>query len=102
LAKAAKRAGDSRILDHIRADLFLGMTDGTYTGLTDTEIIEFLTTAAVPDANHPHEGAEEGNIDPGLGGPDRNGADSWGPDDSGPGDGAEAGDGEFPLVSEPV
>jgi hypothetical protein len=29
LAKAAKRAGDLRPIDHIRADLFLGMTDGT-------------------------------------------------------------------------
>jgi len=48
LAKAAKRAGDCRVLDHIRADLFLGMTDGTYAGLNDAEIIELLTTAPVP------------------------------------------------------
>ena len=35
LAKAAKRAGDPRPIDHLRADLFLGMTDGSYRGLTD-------------------------------------------------------------------
>ncbi|MBV9140943.1 MAG: DUF222 domain-containing protein [Pseudonocardiales bacterium] len=33
LAKAAKHAGDPRPIDHIRADLFLDMTDGTYTAL---------------------------------------------------------------------
>ncbi|MBA2472661.1 MAG: DUF222 domain-containing protein, partial [Pseudonocardiales bacterium] len=42
LAKAAKRAGDLRPIDHIRADLFLGMTDGTYTGLDDTAILDHL------------------------------------------------------------
>jgi len=42
LAKAVKHAGDTRPIDHIRADLFLGMTDGTYTGLEDAEIINQL------------------------------------------------------------
>ena len=51
LAKAAKRAGDSRILDQIRADLFLGMTDGTYTGLDDDAIITLLTAAPAPDTD---------------------------------------------------
>ncbi len=45
LAKAAKRAGDARPIDHIRADLFLGMTDGTYTGLDDATILERLRIA---------------------------------------------------------
>ena len=40
LAKAVKRAGHLRPIDHIKADLFLGMTDGTYTGLDDAEIID--------------------------------------------------------------
>ncbi|MGH3975508.1 MAG: DUF222 domain-containing protein, partial [Pseudonocardiaceae bacterium] len=53
LAKAAKQAGDTRPIDHIRADLFLGMTDGTYTGLTDTAIIELLSTAAAVEADQP-------------------------------------------------
>ncbi len=53
LAKAAKRAGDARPLDHIRADLFLGMTDGTYTGLDDDAIIELLITTPAPDVDQP-------------------------------------------------
>ncbi len=51
LAKAAKRAGDRRPIDHIRADLFLGMTDGTYTGLTDADIINQLLATASLDAS---------------------------------------------------
>ncbi|MFN2535018.1 MAG: hypothetical protein ABR528_07175, partial [Pseudonocardiaceae bacterium] len=42
LAKAAKRAGDLRPIDHIRAESFLGMTDGTYAGLDNTTILELL------------------------------------------------------------
>lgn len=45
LAKAAKRAGDPRPIDHLRADLFLGMTDGSYRGLTDDEILHALLAA---------------------------------------------------------
>ncbi|MCA1693767.1 MAG: hypothetical protein LC749_03040 [Actinobacteria bacterium] len=48
LAKAVKRAGNLRPVDHIRADLFLGMTDGTYTGLDDAEIIGQVLTAHRP------------------------------------------------------
>jgi hypothetical protein len=55
LAKAAKRAGDARPIDHIRADLFLGMTDGTYTGLDDTEIITRLLATAPHNATAPHD-----------------------------------------------
>jgi hypothetical protein len=46
LAKAAKHAGDSRPIDHIRAELFLGMTDGSYTGLDDATIVELLLTTS--------------------------------------------------------
>jgi len=42
LAKAAKRAGSGRPIDHLRAELFLGMTDGTYTGLDDATILALL------------------------------------------------------------
>jgi hypothetical protein len=68
LAKAAKRAGDGRILDQIRADLFLGMTDGTYTGLDDAAIITLLTTAPAsntddsePDVRGPASGEGAGD-----------------------------------------
>ncbi|MGH3812848.1 MAG: DUF222 domain-containing protein [Pseudonocardiaceae bacterium] len=58
LAKAAKHAGDARPIDYIRADLFLGMTDGTYTGLDDTAIIELLTAAAAVEADQQYNGGE--------------------------------------------
>ncbi|MDQ3765534.1 MAG: HNH endonuclease [Actinomycetota bacterium] len=72
LAKAVKRAGDSRPIDHIRAELFLGMTDGTYIGLDDAAIIELFTTAPASKADHPDsdggDGGDEDNND--RGGPD--------------------------------
>ncbi|MGH3673254.1 MAG: HNH endonuclease signature motif containing protein, partial [Pseudonocardiaceae bacterium] len=49
LARSAKHAGDSRPIDHIRADLFLGMTDGTYAGLDDATILERLRTNSRSD-----------------------------------------------------
>ncbi len=70
LAKAAKRAGDARPIDHIRADLFLGMTDGTYTGLTDAAIINLLTTAPT---NHPDPDPGDGDGDGDGDGPDTEG-----------------------------
>ncbi|WP_169943884.1 HNH endonuclease signature motif containing protein [Microbispora sp. H11081] len=39
LARACKRAGNHRPVDHIRADLFLGSLDGSFEGLSDAEII---------------------------------------------------------------
>ncbi|MBA3744976.1 DUF222 domain-containing protein, partial [Sporichthya sp.] len=42
LAKTAKRAGDPRPIDHLRADLFLAMTDGTYLGLNEDQILAAL------------------------------------------------------------
>ena len=45
LAKKIKRAGDGRPIDHIRADLYLAMLDGTYTGRSEHDIIaHFLAT----------------------------------------------------------
>ncbi len=46
LAKAAKQAGHPDPIDHLRADLFLGMTDGTFAGLTDPQILHRLLTQA--------------------------------------------------------
>ncbi|MDQ4011033.1 MAG: HNH endonuclease [Actinomycetota bacterium] len=63
LAKAAKRAGDGRILDQIRADLFLGMTDGTYTGLDDAAIITLLTAAPAPNTDDSGPASGEGADD---------------------------------------
>jgi hypothetical protein len=103
LAKAVKRAGDARPIDHIRADLFLGMIDGTYGGLDDTAIIELLTTAPAPapDADQcDSDGGDEDNNDagePDNNGPDTEEPDDSGPDDSGPGSGEEVGEDGSPA-----
>lgn len=97
LAKTVKRAGDSRPIDHIRADLFLGMTDGTYAGLSDVEILELLTSTAVPGTDQPDPHSPDGND-----GGDSNDCESdpHGPEDGGCDD-DEAGDGGSPPVSRP-
>ncbi|MGH3802908.1 MAG: HNH endonuclease signature motif containing protein, partial [Pseudonocardiaceae bacterium] len=90
LAKAAKHAGDSRSIDHIRADLFLGMTDGTYTGLDDVAILDKLRTTHHSDDEGPDDEGPDG--EPGDG-PGDDGPD--GPDDGGgaaEGGGCAAGD----------
>jgi hypothetical protein len=55
----------SRPIDHIRADLFLGMTDGTYAGLDDPTILERLRTSSLHDsgASHSDEEADESGDD---------------------------------------
>ena len=42
LARACKRAGDSRPIDHVRSDLFIGMTDGTFEGLDEDQIVAYV------------------------------------------------------------
>lgn len=60
LAKAAKHAGDSRPIDHIRTELYLGMNDGTYAGLDDTTILTVVRASAVPEpsADDPEAGPD--------------------------------------------
>jgi hypothetical protein len=57
LAKAAKRAGSTRPVDHLRAELFLGMTEGSYTGLDDTAILALLL-ATGEDTDRPTNTAD--------------------------------------------
>ncbi|MGQ0464020.1 MAG: HNH endonuclease signature motif containing protein [Sporichthyaceae bacterium] len=57
LARAAKRDGDSRPIDHLRAELYLGLLDGTYEGLTDAEIFAALA-ATRPATDHDPEAGE--------------------------------------------
>lgn len=49
LARAARRAGDPRTLDQLRADLFGAMTDGSTIGLDEDQLIAHLL-AHRPDA----------------------------------------------------
>ena len=55
LARAAKAAGHPDRVDHLRADLLLGLVTGRYTGLTDQQIIETLLATAKnrPPTNPP-------------------------------------------------
>ncbi|HEX6405280.1 MAG TPA: DUF222 domain-containing protein [Pseudonocardiaceae bacterium] len=76
LAKAAKRAGDSRPIDHIRAELFLGMTDGTYAGLDDTTILKLLRTQVDAEGG---AGNSDGDGEPDDGEPAGEGPDSGEP-----------------------
>jgi hypothetical protein len=64
LARKAKRAGDCRPSNHIRADLFVGMLDGSYTGWSETAIIDHLLTMADPEpADGSHEPARDGGCE---------------------------------------
>jgi hypothetical protein len=67
LAKAAKRAGRLEPIDQLRADLFLGLTDGRYAGLDDAAIPAALL-ASVADPADPAGPAGSTNR-PGSAGP---------------------------------
>ncbi|QYN32871.1 DUF222 domain-containing protein [Pseudonocardia sp. DSM 110487] len=49
LAEAAKRAGHPGRLGQITADLYLGMLDGAFHGLTEAQILDRLLTSRRPD-----------------------------------------------------
>jgi hypothetical protein len=63
LAKKVKHAGDGRPIDHIRADLYVAMLDGSYTGWTEQAIITHLTAAGHdtgdPTPRKPHHGQDD-------------------------------------------
>jgi hypothetical protein len=46
LAKKIKQAGDRRPINHIKADLYLGLLDGSYVGWTESDIIAHILAAA--------------------------------------------------------
>lgn len=49
LARAAKRAGHPDPVDHVRADLYLGLLDGAYTGLDDGAVLARLLVGAIDE-----------------------------------------------------
>ncbi|HEX6326355.1 MAG TPA: DUF222 domain-containing protein, partial [Jiangellaceae bacterium] len=85
LARACKRAGDSRPIDHVRSDLFIGMTDGTFETMAEDEIVAHVlahpytepqgdtdaggTSAGSGDDGDGGGGGEAGDTDGGPGGP---------------------------------
>lgn len=64
LARKAKLAGDGRPINHIRADLYLGMLDGSYAGWTETDIIAHIrATAETEVADHRDDDHGDGSAD---------------------------------------
>jgi len=89
LAEAARRAGHPGRLSQISADLYLGMLDGSFHGLTEAEILARLVgaprtedetseTGAVSENGHiaPHGSESRAAAGPGSGLDDTN-ADRW-------------------------
>ncbi|HSJ61716.1 MAG TPA: DUF222 domain-containing protein, partial [Jiangellaceae bacterium] len=74
LARACKQAGDRRPIDHIRSDLFLGLSDGTFERMGEDEIIAHVLANpyTVPGDNQ----EPDGNV--GAGDPDGNPGDGDG------------------------
>ncbi|NJP23878.1 MULTISPECIES: HNH endonuclease signature motif containing protein [unclassified Microbispora] len=85
LARACKRAGDRRPIDHIRVDLFLGSLDGTFEGMSDEEIV----THVLCHPFHDTLPSREGDDDNGSGGDNsgERGSDGGGDGPDRPGDG---------------
>ncbi len=61
IAHAAKSAGHPDRLDHLRADLLVGMLTGRYTAMNDKQILATLlaTTPAKPDTTHSPAGGDD-------------------------------------------
>ncbi len=56
LARACKHAGDGRPIDHVRADLYLGMLDGTFEQLADDQIVDHVLRHPFADLTQPDPG----------------------------------------------
>ncbi|WP_283134320.1 HNH endonuclease signature motif containing protein [Rhizohabitans arisaemae] len=57
LARRSKAAGDRRLTQHIRSELFLGLLDGGFQGWTDEEIVAFL----VAESQAAQAGTQDGS-----------------------------------------
>ncbi len=68
LARACKHAGDARPINHIRADLYLGLLDGTFEVFTDDQIIEHVLRHPFTDVPGPATTPGHGDSDDGDGG----------------------------------
>ncbi|RIQ34758.1 DUF222 domain-containing protein, partial [Jiangella rhizosphaerae] len=78
LARACKHAGDTRPIDHIRVDLYLGMLDGTLDQLTEDQIIDHILTHPLTDPPHPDPATRDHDDDRA---PDDDSDDDDAPDD---------------------
>lgn len=101
LARDCKRGGDRRPVNHVKTDLFLGMLDGTFLGMTDAQIVAYVLEHPFADPGDDGDpgsdgrGSNDGEVragDDGGGGGDDDGDD--GDDgDGGDGDGGDGRDG---------
>ncbi|OZM81019.1 HNH endonuclease signature motif containing protein [Pseudonocardia sp. MH-G8] len=84
LSDAAIRAGHPGRRSQISADLYLGMLNGLFDGLTEAQIIDLLRAGPRPEDN-PDDDTDDDTDDPGD-------DDPGGPDDGGPDDDPDGGD----------
>jgi hypothetical protein len=94
LAEAAKRAGHPGRLGQITADLYLGMVDGSFHGLTEAQILDRLLTHRRPE--------DSDDTDDGIGDIDDPQGDLQGDAAAGEPGGAGAGAGREPTGAEPA
>ncbi|NEE03617.1 HNH endonuclease signature motif containing protein [Phytoactinopolyspora halotolerans] len=105
LARACKKAGDTRKIDHIRVDLFLGMLDGSLEDLDEDQIITHIlnhpftddeTTTADTKTSNGGTGRPSGDGSATSNGNDRpsNDPDNGTDDDHGHGDDPDSDDGD--------
>ena len=90
LARACKQAGDRRPIDHIRSDLFLGLSDGTFERMGEDEIIAHVLAnpyTVSGDNQEPDGNVGAGDPDGNVGAGDPDGNPSAGDPDGNPGDG---------------
>ena len=63
LARAARRAGDGRSMDQLRADLFSALTDGSTTGLDEQALIDHVRAEAAGEQGAAGEQNAAGRCD---------------------------------------
>ena len=101
LAATAKARGLRAPIDQVRADLFTGLLDGVYAGLSDEEIVETFVGShgteagrSTPRDENEDPGGNPGDEDPGSGGgrPDPDPSPDGGPSDGAGGAGPDRSD----------
>ena len=102
LAAAIRAGGHPHTEQQLRADLFLRLLDGRFTGLTGPQIVDvMLAGPRDPEPGDPDPGDPDPG-DPDPGGPDPGGPDPDSPDPNGPGPGGPAdGSGRDPGPDDP-
>ncbi len=64
MARYLKRHGHPDRIDHIRTDIYLGLLDGSYSGLTETQLLDHLVATMPPPPNPTTPGDQPADPDP--------------------------------------